>query len=234
LFPLLLVPLAVLARTLARRQRLRLAVVGCAVGAAMVLPWVTFNLVRFENPVLLSTGIGNTLAAGSCDATYYGRLIGYYDVCYTGPYPEGVDESEHDRAPREYALDYIDAHTSRIPVVVAARVGRLWDVFKPGQTTMLDWWIEGRGRAPSWMSLGVFYALVPFAVAGLVLMRKRKIAILPVVAPMVIATLAAATTFGITRYRAPSEIGLVLAAAIGVVAAWSWLRTRWSSAWVRA
>ena len=43
---------------------------------------------------------------------------------------------------------------------------------------------------------------------------------------MVIATFAAATTFGITRYRAPAEVGIVLAAAIGIATAWTWLQSR--------
>ena len=63
-----------------------------------------------DEPVFLSTGIGNTLAYGSCDSTYYGRLIGYYDTCFKGPDvdPEQVDESVRDLAPRDYAFDYID------------------------------------------------------------------------------------------------------------------------------
>ena len=128
------------------------------------------------------------------------------------PVSRDVDESQRDSAPREYAIDYIEDHKSRIPLVVAARVGRLWGVFKPGQTTAFDWWIEGRGRVPSWISLFCYYAMIPFAAVGLVRMWRRKITILPVVVPMVIATFAAATTFGITRYRAPAEVGLVLAA----------------------
>jgi 4-amino-4-deoxy-L-arabinose transferase-like glycosyltransferase len=225
LFPLLLVPLALLARTLARRDRFKLAVVGCVVGAALVAPWVAFNLARFDKPVFLSTGIGNTLAYGSCDETFYGNLIGYYAVCFTGPYPKG-DESVRDAAPRKYALDYIENHKSRVPLVVAARVGRLWGLFKPGQTTAFDWWIEGRGRVPSWISLFFYYAMIPFAAVGLVRMWRRKITILPIIVPMVIATFAAATTFGITRYRAPAEVGIVLAAAIGIATAWAWLRDK--------
>ena len=49
--------------------------------AALVLigPWVGYNLVRFEKPVLLSNGLGATLLGGSCDAAFYGiehRLLG--------------------------------------------------------------------------------------------------------------------------------------------------------------
>jgi hypothetical protein len=78
----------------------------------------------------------------------------------------------------------------------------------------------------SWAALFFYYALVPFAVFGLVVMRKRRIMIWPVVALLAIATLGAAITFGVTRYRAPAEVGLVVAAAIGMVAAWQWLRDR--------
>jgi hypothetical protein len=110
--------------------------------------------------------------------------------------------------------------------VVAARVGRLWDVFKPGQTTMLDWWIEGRGRAASWIGLFAYYALWPFAIYGLVVMRRRRVPIIPLVAIVVIATFAAAITFGVTRYRAPAEVPLVLAASIGAAAVWTHWRAR--------
>jgi 4-amino-4-deoxy-L-arabinose transferase-like glycosyltransferase len=226
LFPLLVLPLALFARSEHLGSRVKLAVVAGLVGALTIVPWVTFNMVRFDEPVLLSTGIGNTLAYGSCDETYYGRLIGYYHTCFTGPYPENVDESQRDQAPRDYALDYIEDHASRVPLVVAARVGRIWGVFKPGQTTAFDWWIEGRGRVPSWISLFAYYAMIPFAIGGLVVMRRRRVTILPIVVPIVIATFAAATTFGITRYRAPAEVGIVLAAAVGLCAAWSRLGRR--------
>jgi 4-amino-4-deoxy-L-arabinose transferase-like glycosyltransferase len=226
LFPLLVLPLALFARSRSTGTRWKLAVVAGLVGAVTLTPWIAFNMARFEDPVLLSTGIGNTLAYGSCDETYYGRLIGYYHTCFTGPYPEDVDESQRDQAPRDFAVDYIEDHLVRVPIVVAARVGRIWGVFKPGQTTAFDWWIEGRGRVPSWISLFVYYAMVPFAIGGLVVLRRRRVTILPVVVPIVIATFAAATTFGITRYRAPAEVGIVLAAAVSLHAAWSALRRR--------
>src|SRR6185437_10581862 len=57
------------------------------VGAVAVMsvviigPWVGYNLTRFEHPVLLSNGFGATLQGGSCDATFYGRDIGYWAYC---------------------------------------------------------------------------------------------------------------------------------------------------------
>ena len=44
-------------------------------------------------------------------------------------------------------------------------------------------------------------------------MRRRRIPILPLLAVALTATVAAAATFGVTRYRAPAEVPLVVAAA---------------------
>ena len=57
------------------------------------------------------------------------------------------------------------------------------------------------------------------------MMRRRRIPIFPLIAIALIATFAAAITFGVTRYRAPAEVALVLAAAIGDGAVWTnWRR----------
>ena len=127
--------------------------------------------------------------------------------------------------PRKQAIEYTKDHIQRLPLVVAARVGRLWGLFKPGQTTAFDWWIEGRGRAPTWIGLFAYYAMIPFGIYGLVVMRRRRLPILPLLALVAIATFAAAITFGVTRYRAPAEVAIVLAAAVGIDAAWRRLRT---------
>ncbi|HXY92988.1 MAG TPA: glycosyltransferase family 39 protein, partial [Acidimicrobiia bacterium] len=78
LFPLVVIPLVVLARSIDSRRRFRLGVVACIAGACVVVPWVTFNMVRFRDPTFISTGTGGALAAASCDGVYYGKFIGYY------------------------------------------------------------------------------------------------------------------------------------------------------------
>ena len=227
LFPLVVLPLAALVRTEAWKQRIRLMVVACLAGLVVVGPWVAFNYTRFEESTTMTTGTGSALSAASCDEVWYGKLIGYYANCFQGPWPDpDLDESQRDLAPRKQAIEYTKDHITRLPLVVAARVGRLWGLFKPGQTTAFDWWIEGRGRAPSWIGLFMYFALWPFAIWGLVVMRRRKIPILPLVALAAIATFAAAITFGVTRYRAPAEVALVLAAAMGASALWTQLRER--------
>jgi 4-amino-4-deoxy-L-arabinose transferase-like glycosyltransferase len=223
LFVALVVPLALFARELTTRDRVKLVAVSWVAGAVLIAPWVVFNLTRFEEPTFMTSGTGSALSAGSCDEAWYGRNIGYYAACFQGPWIEG-DESERDVEPRRQAIDYTKDHLRRLPLVAAARVGRLWSVFKPGQTTTYDWQLEGRGRVASWVGLFAYYAVAGFAIAGLVVMRRRRVPILPLVAVIVVATIAAATTFGVTRYRAPAEVALVLAAAYAVVAAWEHLR----------
>jgi 4-amino-4-deoxy-L-arabinose transferase-like glycosyltransferase len=224
LFPLVVLPLAALVRSEAWKRRIKLMVVSCLAGLVIVGPWVVFNETRFKEPTTMTTGTGSALSAASCDAVWYGSLIGYYAACFQGPWPNAdLDESQRDLAPRKQAIQYTKDHIDRLPLVVAARVGRLWGLFKPGQTTAFDWSIEGRGRAPTWIGLFMYYALWPFAIWGLVVMRRRRIPILPLVAIAAVATFAAAITFGVTRYRAPAEVALVLAAAMGAGALW----TRW-------
>ena len=222
LFPLVVIPLALMVRDVDWGRRVRLALVACVTGAVVLGPWIVFNLTRFEETTTMTSGTGSALSAASCDEVWYGRHIGYYANCFQGPWPKAsLDESQRDLVPRRQAIDYTKDHLSRLPLVVAARVGRLWGLFKPGQTTALDWWIEGRGRAPSWIGLFAYYALWPFAVFGLIVLRRRRIPILPLVALALIATFAAAITFGVTRYRAPAEVALVVAAAIGIGEAWA-------------
>lgn len=221
LFPVVVIPLALRVPDRRWRERARHAVAACLAGIALVGPWATFNMLRFAEPTLLSTGIGSALSAASCDEVYFGSKIGYWAYCFDGPWPPAsVDESERDLAPRDDAVDYLKDNLGRLPVVAAARVGRMWGVFKPGQTTTFEWELEARGRVASWVALVYYYTLVPFAVVGLVGLHRRRVTIWPLVALLVIATFAAAITFGVTRYRAPAEVALVVAAAVGAVTAW--------------
>jgi hypothetical protein len=227
LFPLVVIPLALFVRNVTWGRRARMAIVACVMGGLAIAPWAVYNLSRFEETTTMTSATGAALSAASCDAVWYGKLIGYYANCFQGPWPsQKLDESQRDLVPRKQAVEYTKAHIRRLPLVVAARVGRLWGLFKPGQTTAFDWTIEGRGRAPSWIGLFCYYALLPFAAFGLVLMRRRRIPILPLIAIALIATFAAAITFGVTRYRAPAEVALVVAAAIGIDATWKWWRAR--------
>ncbi|HYF46701.1 MAG TPA: hypothetical protein VD926_10865, partial [Acidimicrobiales bacterium] len=118
---------------------------------------------------------------------------------------------------------YIDDHLGRLPVVMVARVARMWDVFRPFQNVRFNWQLEARGEATSWAALVSYWALVPFAVGGLVVLRRRRLPLSPLLGMAVMISVTAAWTFGTTRYRIPADVALVVAAAVGADA----LLRRW-------
>lgn len=219
----------------------RVGHVALAGASAIVLigPWVGWNLTRFEATTTLSTGPGPVLSTASCDATYYGDQMGYYASCFsiqdyaaseglTVPEAEaqlrGLDESQRAAVAGEQAQDYIQDHLSRLPVVMTARVARMWDLYRPGQNVRFNWQLEARGERTSQVALLSYYALVPFAIGGVVVLRRRGRPISPLMGMAAMITVTAAWTFGTTRYRIPADVALVVAAAVGAEAL---LRRRW-------
>jgi hypothetical protein len=221
LLVLLVLPTVLLAPGVVMRRRLELLGVAAAVTILVMAPWVVRNLTTFDEPTVLGTGFGWTLAYGNCDTTYHGSLLGYWsDDCALKDYPPHLEESRVDLRARHQATDYVSDHLSRVPIVVAARVGRVWDVFRPIQNVHLNAFYERRGDAASWAVLIGYYLLLPFAVLGLVVMRRRRIPIFPMIAIAVAVTITVAFSFGITRYRSPVDVVLPVLAAVTIDALW--------------
>lgn len=227
-----------------RRRSFRMIAVSLACGAALIVPWVARNLVIFDRPVYLTSGLGAGLSAASCDQTYSGDKLGYYHDCFQGPWTEvrrdaqgrpfgvdsagnRVDETYRDIEPRRQAIAYITSHLREYPKVVAARVGRLWGLFRPIQTTRFDINIEARGVWQSWANLGALWLLIPTSSAGLLILWARRRPVLPLLASVLTATLGAALTFGVGRYRSTAEVGLLVAAGVAVATWGDGVRPRW-------
>jgi 4-amino-4-deoxy-L-arabinose transferase-like glycosyltransferase len=223
LFPLLALPFAIARRHGSWPVRLRYLVASFGVGAALMAPWIGFNLTRFQRPVLMSNGIGSVLMVSNCDQTYSGALFGYWSInCAAGLENLKGDESQKEVVWRRRGLKYIKAHEGRYPIVTAARVARMWGIWTPkriAQGVKYDAALEGRGFWQSQLATDQYYLLLPFAVAGLVLMRRRRTPILPFLAIAGTLTFTAATTFGITRYRAPVDAMLPVLAGVAVFSA---------------
>jgi len=227
LFALLCLPAALLAPGWSTRRRVQGVGVVALVGLLIVGPWVVRNLVTFEEPTLLGTGFGLVLAYGNCDATYGGTNFGYWaDECSLKDYDPDLEETEVDKLAREKGLDYIRENTRRLPVVAAARVGRIWEVFRPTQNVEFNQVYEQRGREASWAILIGFYVMLPFAIGGLVVMRKRRVPIFPMLAVAASVTITAATGFPITRYRASFDAVATVLAAVAIDAIWRHWRAR--------
>jgi hypothetical protein len=108
-----------------------------------------------------------------------------------------------------------------VPIVAAARQGRIWGVFRPFQTSTLE---QEFGTGP----LGVhhagvvfYWALVPFIVAGALHLRRSRVTLLPMVPFFLVAIAAAAVAFGTYRYRAPAEVPIAILAAAGIDRLWT-------------
>jgi 4-amino-4-deoxy-L-arabinose transferase-like glycosyltransferase len=225
LFVLFALPTLLLVPRATWRRRFEMLGVLVLVSLVVVGPWAVRNLVTFEKPTLLGTGFGWVLAYGSCDAAFYGPKLGYWDdQCSPKNYPPDTEESVLDQMARTQAIDYLRDHKSRIPVVVAARIGRIWDVYRPVQNVEFNDTVENRGHVASWATLISYWLLMPFAIFGLVVMRRRRIPIFPYIAIALSVTISVALAYGITRYRAPVDTVLPLLAAIGLDAIWRHFR----------
>ena len=139
-------------------DRIRWLAVATAAAVIVIAPWVTYNLHRFDERVLISSQGGQTLAASNCDLTYYGPLLGFKDLetraCNRrrGDPRQGceflsdrrravracTDASWFDHELRQRASQYIRAHHARVPIVVLAREGRAWGFFRPLQQARLE------------------------------------------------------------------------------------------------
>jgi 4-amino-4-deoxy-L-arabinose transferase-like glycosyltransferase len=237
LFALMVLPMVWARRTLSPGRRV--AHLAAAAGVVVVAfgPWAAYNQARFDAFVPLSTGAGQTLVAANCDLTYGGPALGFYDTkCLLAPQitePTATNRSDRDREYNRIAREYMAEHAGELPKVVAARVGRLWHLFRPGQSLGLDGFVEGRSGGPPGSSfwpvreaLWSYFVLAPLSLVGLWMLHRRRRPVYPLLAQPVLATFVAATTFGITRYRAGAEITIVVAAAVAIVAGVDWLLGR--------
>ena len=217
LVPLVAVP-AVLAGRGSWRARAARSAAALAATAAVLAPWVVPNLIRFAEPVWLSTNDGITLAGANNPLTYRGGAIGFWTLeGVEGSFEtDGLDQSQVSARHRAAAIDYALDNSDRWPAVVAARVGRMWSLYRPLQ--MLDW-NQGEGRElwASMLALGGFAALVPAAAAGWVRLRRRRAALWPLTATFVQVTVVAGLFYGLPRFRVSVEVALVVLAAAALV-----------------
>ena len=76
----------------------------------------------------------------------------------------------------------------------------MWSLYAPG--FMANYNVnEGRDVEVSWAGFFAFWLLVPCAVVGAVMLRRRRVPITPLVSQFVIVAVTAAAIYGLVRFR---------------------------------
>jgi hypothetical protein len=143
-------------------------------------------------------------------------------VCYDAA---SRNEVEQDDVFRTDALAYMRDNAGRVPIVAAARQGRIWGVFRPFQTARFDQEFGGGPLSVYQAGVAFYWALLPVAVVGAWRLRRSAVPTAPLLPFFEVAAASAAIAFGTFRYRAPAEVPIVLLAAVGVDALWKRLRS---------
>jgi hypothetical protein len=203
----------------------------------VLAPWVAYCQTAFHDPEVLSTDLGVGLIQDNNPTTYYTPRIGFWFAPASSPIPPG-DESQADKTFQREAKSYALSHKKRLVLVVLARVGRVWNLYEPSQTARFTALpaacppalgcdvdsVEDLKTQDAWILS--FYGLIPFAVVGLVALRRRKRIVYPLLAMGVIVTIVAIVEAGVLRFRAPFEDAFVVLAGVGLYAVLGALRRK--------
>jgi 4-amino-4-deoxy-L-arabinose transferase-like glycosyltransferase len=208
LLPLLLLPL------LRRPGGVRAAAVICLAFALVLAPWFVRNWSAFDRPVLIATEAGETLAGANCDGSYYGPKIGKWEVdCVrveAGPSPADFNEAAEFNEAGRRGLRYAGDHIGRLPAVLGVRLARTWGLWEPFQVP------EGRSRTVTRAGVVTYFLLVPLAIYGFVLLRRRGVPVWILGTPLVTVTLTTLVAYGSVRFRHSAELSLVVSAAVAL------------------
>ncbi len=208
------------------RARLTSAATVLVASGLVIAPWFAYDLARFQDTTFVSTNDGVALLGSNCDFPYHGSLIGGTTLTpgYCLPLnPPPGDDSVVARAYRDKAFTYMRGHLQRLPLVLAARVGRDWSLFRPQDALS-----ETEGR-PCWVTevgLAFYYPLLALAIGGAVVLWRRRAPVWPLLIPVTIVTVSTVVSYGQVRFRVEAEPVLVVLAAVALGAIFAWWRQR--------
>ncbi len=210
LLPFLALPVVLRAGGGARARVVALVATGLAT-VVVIAPWTVRNWIQFDSPVLISINGAAVLAGANCDGVYRGEDTGLWlPDCATRE--RGLTQAEQEDVWRRRGLDYVGDNLDRLPAVAGVRLLRVWDLWQPRRATLS----EGRDRSVQTAGTGMYYLLVPLALWGAILLRRRGETLIPYVATVATVCVSAIAGYGIPRFRHGAEIAIVVLAAVAV------------------
>ncbi len=217
------------------------------VAVAIVAPWTIRNAVRLHAFVPVSNNVATLIDGANCDATYRGPQIGLWRETFSTQSSSGTaapklpqaqacfagfdigdprfNEAKASSADTRAGASYARHHAVSLPKVAAVRALRTWGLYASRQQVDFES-LEGRPRAWQWRGTVMFWILLPFAVAGALVLRRRRRLLWPLAATAVTVTIVAATTYGQQRFRIAAEPALLVLASVALVRIGHRLRPR--------
>jgi 4-amino-4-deoxy-L-arabinose transferase-like glycosyltransferase len=234
LAPLLIVPVLVWRPSLRWVMRWRDVAIAGAACLVVLAPWLIRNATTFERPVTISTNSDEVFVYANNPYAYGTKsddaFLGFWfypwqdELRARSGEPSG-DASQKAHYWRVQGLDYARSHTSRLPVVLAARLGRQWNVYRPFQNARFDQ-IDGKNLRVSQSGVFAWWAVLALSVPGVVLLRRRRVTIIPFAALAATTSLTALYAYGADRFRTPIDMAAIVLAAVALGAAWDhWVRS---------
>ena len=209
-----------------RSAGLRRGLLSVAVCALVLSPWLARCWIVFGQPVLISTNVGGLLAGANCAPTYSGPLLGQWDL-FCLPRSQYANEARASDRLRDIGLLYPRQHSGRLPVVIAARVGRSFELFRPGQDWGFESFFEGRDVTVEKAGVFVYYLVALLGIAGTVLLVRRRGPWGTLLAPLVLVVFVSITGYGFTRFRVGGEPALIVLGSVALDATYArWCASR--------
>jgi 4-amino-4-deoxy-L-arabinose transferase-like glycosyltransferase len=226
LLPILCLPLAWTRRKEVGRWLAHAAVMA-GIALAVLAPWTIRNLATFDHVVPVSTNSEEVLYYANCPDVYRGPLIGWWsfncqeraraaNIAAGRPKDPPGDESARaagwGKLGRQYAMD----HKDRWAAVAFARITRVWDLQRADTTARL---LTFEGRPYRWSEDGLLVyrlTLLPGLAGLVVLWRRRRDPVWPLVAMIAMVTLTAVSVYGHIRFRTVGDLVLLVGAGIAV------------------
>ena len=209
-----------------------LTAVTVGVTVLAVAPWTYRNYVIQGGFVPISAqdaagyGVFNDDAANDPDKPYAWRAFTTRERDLLARLPSGeLTETEFRDELRSRMVDYIEEHPESVPKAYFWNgLSRLWDIRRPSHV-LDEVPFEGRSAKLTWAGLGMYWVLLPLALAGLWFARARREIVLPVLG-IALAASVVYTLDATTRYRAPLEPVIAILACSTLVMLWARWRTR--------